>query len=1307
VNLRQRFIYANKFLYSRMFLIGLVLVNMIFFPHMVQASAQLSARDPIWNARMNDAPAFLRMLDDSHKLYSEYKLSTLAGHLINYGLVDAQGCPWGGLQSNHKANDCGVQRAMSAAEVWQNRFNADIITASQKTGVPPILIKNIFIWESQFWPQTIFINTSEFGLGHMTEMGADSLLRWNYPFYDSFCNANLPSDQCQKVYVEEPDYIQAILRGLVIQKVNADCSGCTYSLDLTRAENSIPVFANTLVANANLVKHYIKLYTGSNASDTSGYEDLWDFALASYNAGPGCFRDALSRTVYSNLSLTWKNLSSKLDPACKGSIDYVTFISKTDQYRPQDDPTINPTVTPTLSVPTSTPAPTQTVSAQTPTPTIAQTKIIPTAISGTPSSQPTATSGVPSGSETPVATSTIDATVAAGTPTVTPTKSSLVSPSPTVSISPTNVTPTASAAPQATATVPVSSLLKPLHVENELVMKIDPQQRDAVLQTLVSLNMSLAPSAEQVQSLDTLVVRVDPNNLDTALATLKSQAGVEFVEPNYLVSVSSLPLSASSPNDPLFMDQSYLQQIQVPQAWNVLPTLQPVTVAILDTGVNLTHPDLINSIWQNSAEAAGIPNVDDDHNGYVDDVHGWNFVDGNNNVNDDNGHGTYLAGIIAASINNHVGIAGIAPNAHVLPVKVLDKNGYGTYANVAEGIIYATNMGARIIELGFGGTGSSELMQSAINYALAHNVLVVAAAGNSGNTTTYYPAGYYGVIAVSALDNNNQLASFSSSGSDVSLSAPGVGIISTGLLDTYPYVSGTSMASAEVAGVAALLAGKSQFSDVADLHSALLGSALDLGTAGSDPQYGYGEVQALNAFNYSGPAIPISGSTGTGNTGTGGVQTNSVTTETLYGTAQICGYVISAPDNSIDLQINTASATCAGTYAANPVSNWTYTAMQHLAAIQTVQTDPGSVMLDVAFSLSGFAHDTLALQASNDNGTTWTQVAAYNTNQIMATQSFDVSSLFTTVAQVNNAQVRFVGSVQGGIMPDTILITLDEARLRVNGYVPPPTVTITAPSDNSTYANGTNITFTGTASDVKDGNLSSSIIWYSNLTGPIGTGASVSTSTLIPGTHTINAQVTDSLGSKTVTTITITITNPTNSPHGGFTSNTDQCAICHRAHSAEGNTYLTTNPNSVLDNDTFCLSCHSDVSTHSNINFSGAVESQFQVRCIQCHDPHGSGNLFDVRTNIITNLTTQTTAGPVNFTALTGPNSFDDGTSANRLCLVCHMNMTNHPGGANHYDGTSYTLDYTGLSCIACHPHNADTSSSTLDGFMPVRSTNP
>ena len=231
-------------------------------------------------------------------------------------------------------------------------------------------------------------------------------------------------------------------------------------------------------------------------------------------------------------------------------------------------------------------------------------------------------------------------------------------------------------------------------------------------------------------------------------------------------------------------------------------------------------------------------------------------------------------------------------------------------------------------------------------------------------------------------------------------------------------------------------------------------------------------------------------------------------------------------------------------------------------------------------------------------------------------------------------------------------------------------------------------------------------MWYSNLTGPFGTGASVTISNLLPGTHIITAQSTDSNGDIGSASITITVT-PLKGPHGNFNGSTDECAACHRAHSAQGSDYLTTEPSSVVTSDAFCQSCHTGISTHSNKDWGAAVETPFEVRCIQCHDPHGNSNLFAVNTNIITSLSPNTTVGPVAFTALTGANSFDDGVSTNRLCVACHTATTHHTGGANHFDGTGYTLDHTGQSCVACHPHNADANAATLDGFMPLRSTNP
>lgn len=1170
VRIRPSSYHRNPQRSIRLVLIGLVLLASSFFPYAARADSD--SGDRVWNItiKQNKVPGWLKMRGSSSDVYSEYQLPALTARLINVGLAKAPGCPGAGLKDSSKANPCGVKAAAQAEYEWQNRFNADIISASQETGVPPILLKNIFALESEFWPQAVYINTMEYGLGHMTEMGADSLLRWNYPFYDAFCTASLAKGKCEKVYVDQPPYIQATLRGLVLQQLNATCSNCAYGLDLDRTDRSVRIFAHTVIANTKLVKHYIKAYTGVDAADAATYEDLWDFTLASYNAGPGCFKTALARTYYSGMSLTWKNLSARLDPACQGAIPYVKFVSATDAYHPEDAPQTNPTATETVS-----PSPVATASAEataspapeaSATPTALPTTIAPTdsatPLLATETAGPTVTaSATESMGATPTvnATATVAETPSTGTPEGTAGVTDTATP--TAVSTDTSPTPTATAAAtstQATPTAEQSSAgdpLAPYHVANELIVKVDPLQKDAALQTLKSAGVDPAQSSTQPGSVNTLIVQVQADKLATTLASLETGKGIEFAEPNYVAGISSFASSPSQPDDPLFASQTNLSQIQVPAAWSTVSGEQPVLVAVLDTGIDLTQPDLANSIWSNPGEtgtdAAGTPRasngLDDDGNGFVDDHQGWNFVDGNNNVSDDNGHGTHLAGIIAASINNGVGVAGIAPNARILPVKVLDKNGYGTYANIASGIVYATNMGARVINLGFGGTGSSAVLQDAVDYALLHNVLLVAAAGNGGPHTTYYPAGYSGVVAVSAVDGQNALAGFSSTGDDISLAAPGVGILSTGLNGTYVTMSGTSMAAAEVSGVAALLGGQPNFPDVIRLRSALLGGALDLGASGRDPNYGYGLVQAVGALHYSGPIFPITIS-----------------------------------QNGVDFTLN------GGAFAMNTA----------------------------------------------------------------------------------------------------------------------PTVTITAPATGSTYAQGAAVSFSGTATDPEDGDLSAAIVWYSNLTGAIGTGQNVSSSTLMPGTHTITAQVTDSGGLKSSASITITI-NGSSGPHGGFNGSTEQCATCHRTHSATGDTYLTTGPGSMLTSDALCLSCHTDVSTHSNKNWSGAVEQPFELRCIQCHDAHGTTNLFNIRTALLTSLSPQTSSGPVVFTALTGPNSYDDGVSSNRLCVTCHTSMTNHPGGANHFDGTGYTLNYTGQSCVACHPHNADTSAITLDGFMPLRSTNP
>lgn len=318
-------------------------------------------------------------------------------------------------------------------------------------------------------------------------------------------------------------------------------------------------------------------------------------------------------------------------------------------------------------------------------------------------------------------------------------------------------------------------------------------------------------SARRIGTTNLHIIDLPGNASETAVAALLAHnPHLKFAELDRRVA----PALVS--NDPYLGSEWHLVKINAGTAWD-LSQGSGVTIAVLDTGVLPTHPDL-----------AQVP--------------GWNFVDNNSNTADVNGHGTIVAGAAAGIANNGTGVAGVAGNAKVMPIRVGDSTGFAYYSAIASGVTYAADHGARVANASFSGVYSSASVQSAASYLKSKGGLLVVAAGNSGTndgspaTTTMIP--------VSATDGNDLLASWSSYGSYVAVAAPGVGIWTTTSNGSYGSASGTSLSSPITAGVVALMMAAKPTLSSAQVESLLYSTALDLGAVGRDIYFGHGRIDA-------------------------------------------------------------------------------------------------------------------------------------------------------------------------------------------------------------------------------------------------------------------------------------------------------------------------------------------------------------------------------------------------------------------------------------------------------------------------------
>ncbi len=385
-----------------------------------------------------------------------------------------------------------------------------------------------------------------------------------------------------------------------------------------------------------------------------------------------------------------------------------------------------------------------------------------------------------------------------------------------------------------------------------VLVQFGPEMTASAADKLLSSRQLHARS--EISPLKITSLQVAPGQEAATLESLRRLPGVAFAELDYAAE------AAETPDDPEWNRQWSLLKINMPAAWDVVTGTTGSTIAVLDSGIDLDHPDLVPNLWTNPGEIPG-NGLDDDGNGKVDDVYGWHFYylwDGDDfvpaedgNVQDDYGHGTHVAGIAAAATDNGIGVAGVAWGARLMAVKVLDEYGTGWYSDIAAGIVYAVDNGAKIINLSLGGGSGSETLCTAAEYAYNHGALLVASAGNSGGAVLY-PAACNFVLAVAATDQADRRAGTSNFGPQVDVAAPGMEIYSTWYRGNYFTKSGTSMAAPHVSGLAHLIWSARPDLDADGVGRVITATAVDVNAGdwpGWDQYVGWGRIDAASAVS--------------------------------------------------------------------------------------------------------------------------------------------------------------------------------------------------------------------------------------------------------------------------------------------------------------------------------------------------------------------------------------------------------------------------------------------------------------------------
>ena len=652
----------------------------------------------------------------------------------------------------------------------------------------------------------------------------------------------------------------------------------------------------------------------------------------------------------------------------------------------------------------------------------------------------------------------------------------------------------------------------PEWVADQLIVKPKAGLSEAQFEKILS--KSKGQSVKHLKQINARVIKVPPQALEAVMRALSNHPNIDYVEKNMLVAPDAI-----TPNDPNYSSQWHLPKIQAPDIWD-LSTGNGITVAILDTGVESSHPDLVNNL-----------------------VPGWNVVSNNSDTSPVMSHGTRVAGVVAATSNNSTGVASIAWDAKIMPIRISNEsNGQASWSDMAEGFLWAADHGADVANMSYGLSTNSSTINSAAQYLRSKGGLAVVAAGNDNIDRGFNDNPY--LITVAATTSSDARASFSNYGDNIDVAAPGSSIYTTDTGGGYKSSSGTSYASPTTAGVVALIMAANSSLSPDDVEGILEGSAVDLGGAGWDPLFGHGRVNAGDAVlmatqtsnsDTQAPAVTIM-SPGYNATVSGNVlvdvdasDNTGVSEVVLYANGQIVGTDRTAPYQfSWDsTRVTDGNATLTA-YAYDAASN---TGISSGVPVNVdnqpdnVDTTAPTVSITSPAASSNVISGTVKISVNASDDTGVTDVVLYVNGQIAGTDSTAPYEFNWDSTRVADGEVTFnayaYDAANNKGTSSTVVATVDNLPDVVDATA--PSVAISNPANASTVS-GTVSIYAQANDDVGvtqlsvyiDNSLKCSSVDTSSLTCNWNTRK-------LSGSHSIRAVAMDAAGHRSETIISVSI----------------------------------------------------------------------------------------------------------------------------------------------------------------------------------------